>query len=207
MGPSPFPTWASKLAFELLRQLTGALAVAGGCWLALAGCQGEYSLAPTACDDYCRAIQRADCSEDYPADCVRDCENSPIVGACEDTQAALTACYAAADSREFACVNDHSQPKSVCLPERRALSECLAPGSGACLDQCARQTETCGANLSDCEAGCAEPAPGCEDASIVYNACLLGVPVECRDLFEPDTRPIEKIPCGYEAIAAYICAE
>lgn len=175
--------------------------------LAVTACEGEYSLAPTACDDYCRAVQRANCSEDYPAECVRDCENSPISGACEPAQAALTACYAAADAQAFACVNDHSQPTSVCLPERRALRECLAPGSGACLDQCARQAEACGANLSDCEAGCAEPAPGCEEASTVYNTCLLGVPVECRDVFQPDTRPIEDIPCGYEAIAAYLCAE
>jgi hypothetical protein len=184
-----------------------SLAVAGGCSLAVTACQGEYSLAPTACDDYCRAIQRADCSEDYPAECVRECENVRISGACEESQAALTACYAAADAREFACVSDRSQPRSVCLPERRALSECLAPGSGACLDQCARQAEACGANLSDCEAGCADPAPGCEEASIIYNTCLLGVPVECRDFFEPDTRPIEQIPCGLEAIAAYVCAK
>lgn len=207
MGPSPFPTWASKLAFRHSRSALRALAVAGGCLLAVTACEGEYSLAPTACDHYCRAIQRADCAEDYPADCVRECEASPISGACEEAQAALTSCYAAADSREFACVSDRSQPKSVCLPERRALSECVAPGSGACLDQCAREALACGTNLSECEAGCARPAPGCEEASIVYNTCLLGVPVECHDFFEPDTRPIELIPCGYEGIAAYVCAK
>jgi hypothetical protein len=207
LGPSPFPTWASKQAFSRLRSAARALAVAAGGLLAVTGCEGEYSLAPTACDDYCRAVQRADCAEDYPAACVRDCENSPVSGACQAARATLTACYAAVDSHAFACVNDRSQPTSVCLPERRAVSECLAPGSGACLDQCARQAEACGASLSDCEAGCAEPAPGCEEASIVYNTCLLGVPVECRGLFEPDTRPIEDIPCGYEAIAAYICAK
>jgi hypothetical protein len=42
-----------NLAFEQLRQLTRAFGAAGGCWLAVTACQGEYSLAPTACDDYC----------------------------------------------------------------------------------------------------------------------------------------------------------
>ena len=95
----------------------------------------------------------------------------------------------------------------MCLLERRALSECVAPGSGACLDQCARQAVTCGNNLSDCEAGCAEPAPGCEQASNIYNTCLLDYPVECRDFFMPETRPLEEILCGYEGIAAYVCAK
>lgn len=207
MGRSPFPTWASKLASELVRSTLRSFAVVCACLLGTAACQGDYSLAPTACDDYCRAVQRADCSEDYPAECVRGCENSLVSSLCEVAQAALVDCYASAKSADFACVNDHSQPLNVCLPERRALSECLAPGSAACLDQCARQAEVCGSNLSDCEAGCAHPAPGCEQASNVYNTCLLDFPVECRDFFEPDTRPIEEIPCGYEAIAAYVCAE
>jgi hypothetical protein len=207
LGPLPFPTWASKLAFERLRSTVRAATVAWGCLLAVAACQGEYSLAPTACDDHCRAIQRADCSEDYPADCVRDCENVRHSWACDETQRAVAACYAAVDAADFACVNDHSQPGSICLPERRALSECLAPGSGACFDQCVRQAEACGTSLSDCEAGCQEPTPGCEQASNAYNTCLLDVPVECRDFFEPDTRPIEEIPCGDEGIAAFVCGE
>lgn len=207
MGPSPFPTWASKLASEQLRRLTCALAVAGGCLLATTACESDYRLAPTACDDYCRAVQRADCSEDYPADCVRDCENARISGPCEAAERAVTDCYAAAPASEFACVNEHSQPKSVCLLERRALSECRAPGSGDCFAQCVRQAETCGTSLSDCQADCEQPTPGCEQASHVYSSCLLDYPVECRDFFEPDTRPIEQIPCGYEAIAAFVCGE
>jgi hypothetical protein len=174
---------------------------------AITACQNDYLLAPTACDDYCRAIQRADCSEDYPADCVRDCEASPSSGTCEEARAALTACYASANSGEFICVDEHSQPKSVCLPERRVLSECVAPGSGACFDQCERQAANCGSNLSDCEAGCAEPVPGCEQASKVYNTCLLDHPVECRAWFEPDPRPLDEIPCGYEALDVLACGK
>lgn len=205
MAPSPFPTWALKLVFE--RPSSAARALACGCLLAVTACESEYRLAPTACDDYCHATQRADCPEDYPADCVRDCENSTVSSTCEDAQAALTACYAAAQSGDFACVNEHSQPKSVCLTERRALSECLAPGSGACLEQCARQAAACGSNVSDCEAGCVEPPPGCEQATNVYNTCLLEYPVECRDWFEPDPRPLDQIPCGYEALDVLACGK
>src|SRR3954467_7629021 len=102
--------------------------------LVLAACRGDYSISPTACDEHCKIIERADCSEDYPADCVRDCEAARSGQACERAWQALDGCYADADADAFVCVDDRSQPGSVCLPERRGLSECLLPGSGACFD-------------------------------------------------------------------------
>ena len=200
MGPLPSPTWASKLASE--RWL--GLAV----WaLVASACRGEYTQPPTACDDYCLAVQRADCSEDYPADCVRDCAKSPARDPCAAEQRRLNDCYAATDASEFQCVNERSQPGPVCLPERRALSECLAPTSGPCFDECLRQADECGATLTDCEARCQRPTVGCELASHDYNACLLQLPTECRPWLEPDTRKFEDIPCGPEALAAWFCGQ
>jgi hypothetical protein len=179
-----------------------------GWWaLLLAGCRGAYSQPPTACDDYCQATQRASCSEDYPADCVRDCEERQVVAGCEPERRTLNDCYAAADVSSYTCVNDHSEPGHVCLAERRALSECLAPTSGPCFDQCVRQTDECGATLSDCEAGCHEPPAGCELASHDYNACLLRYPNECRPWLEPDPRPAAEIPCRDEALGTLACSK
>jgi len=39
-------------------------------------CDTPYPLPPTACDDHCNATQRANCSDDDPAACVRDCEQA-----------------------------------------------------------------------------------------------------------------------------------
>jgi hypothetical protein len=172
--------------------------------LVLSACRGDYTQPPTACDDYCQASQRAGCSEDYPADCVRDCEASRT-GDCEPLWRSLTDCYAAVDASAFTCVDDHSEPGRVCLPERRALSECLAPTSGPCFDQCLRQADECGASLRDCEAECHYPTAGCELASHDYDACLLLHPTECRDWLEPDPRPFDEIPCRYEILGVLAC--
>jgi hypothetical protein len=175
--------------------------------LVLSGCRDEYTQPPTACDDHCQAVQRADCSEDYPADCVRDCEEGRAGDGCEPAWRRLDDCYAAADASTFTCVDGHSQPGRVCLSDRRALSECLAPTSGPCFDQCLRQADECGVSLSDCEADCHEPTAGCELASRDYNACLLLQPTECRPWFEPDPRPFEEIPCRYEALGVLACGK
>jgi hypothetical protein len=175
--------------------------------LAVTACPGEYSLSPTACDDYCRAVQRADCADDYPADCVRDCESDRASDACDGAWQALDECYADAAANAFVCVDDRSQPGRVCLPERRALSECLAPASGPCFDECVRQVDACGATLSDCEAGCHAPAPGCDGVAHDYYACLVTFPAECRSSSEPDPRRAEQVPCANEFVDLWTCAQ
>jgi len=190
---------ASKPASEhSLAHRTGSTIARAGVLalgLVLAACRGDYSISPTACDEHCKIIERADCSEDYPADCVRDCEAARSGQACERAWQALDGCYAAADADAFVCVDDRSQPGSVCLPERRGLSECLLPGSGACFDHCLRQAEADEATLSDCEAGCHETAPGCEQISHDYYACLAAPP------------PSEEGPCYYEALGLLACVK
>lgn len=174
--------------------------------LAFAACRGDYALSPTACDDHCRAVERADCSDDYPADCVRDCESDRSAHTCASAWQTLDDCYVGADARAFVCVNDRSRPGPVCLPERRALSECLVPGGGPCFDECVRQANACGATLNDCEAACHTPAPGCGGIAHDYYACLATFPVECHAWFEADPRSPEDVPCYSEAVGFWVCS-
>jgi len=200
---SPFRTSASKPAFERLPRTGRGVAT----WVALAicGCDSGYPIDPTACDDFCRALQRADCQDDAPADCVRDCEARRASPDCDASLTALGECYAESDPSAFTCDDDRTKVGPVCHAERRALDECVAPGSGVCFDECVRQSESCHGSLDDCELGCLHPSPRCREASQSYSACLLGFPVECRDWLEPETRPPEEIPCFDEALAVLDC--
>jgi hypothetical protein len=195
---------ASKPASERarLRALWRALLVLAPC-----ACESAYPLAPTACDDYCRALQRADCADDAPADCVRDCELMRTSDTCDSALATLGDCYANSDASAFYCEDDHTKLRAVCLGERRTLDECRLPGSGACFEECVRQSEECDGSLDDCERACLEPSAHCREASQRYDACRLGFPVECRDWFQPETRPPEAVPCFDEALALLACDE
>jgi hypothetical protein len=174
--------------------------------LLLAGCDAGYSLAPTACDDHCLAIQRADCRDDAPADCVRDCENAdgPASGDCRDVRRASDACLLDAAQSAFTCEDDKTRVPQLCLEERRLVSECLAPGSGVCFDECVRQAEACGENLSDCESACIFPDP-CRAETFAYATCLQDFPVECHVWFGEETREAEDIPCRDEALRVLAC--
>jgi hypothetical protein len=112
-----------------------------------------------------------------------------------------------ADPQSFVCEEDHVRVPDTCLEQRRAVSECQAPGSGACFDQCVRQAAECHVRLSDCEAGCHAPNPDCRQVDIAYETCLLDFPVECREPFEPDTREEQDIPCFDEALSVLACAK
>jgi hypothetical protein len=201
LDPSPSPTWASKPASER------RWAALGGALLGLvsSACDAGYPIAATACDDYCRAQQRADCEDDAPADCVRDCEALRPSSDCDATLSALGACYESSDASAFSCEDDRTKVAPVCLTERRALAECRLPGSGPCFDECQRQSESCQGNLDDCERGCLHTSPRCQRASEHYNACLLRFPVECREWLAPETRSPEEIPCFDEALEVLGC--
>jgi hypothetical protein len=196
---SPSRTWASKPAFERW-QRAGSLAL-GGFALTLSACVSGYPLSATVCDDYCRATQRADCDDDEPADCVRDCEQARGASACDAPLAKLSRCYQQSDPGAFACVDDHTRFGPLCATERRELDECRLPGSGACFDECVRQAQSCEGELDACERGCKRASDTCQEASDRYNACLLGHPVECRAWLQMETRPPEEIPCYDEALA------
>jgi hypothetical protein len=111
------------------------------CGLALlADCSPEYSLAPTLCDDFCRATLRAPCAEE-PEDCVRECEVAQRGPDCRTEQRTLTRCYERADSAAFVCVGEGFDEElrvqgGVCLAERDALLGCKVPEVNACLALC-----------------------------------------------------------------------
>jgi hypothetical protein len=204
LDQSPSRTWASKLAFDAARS-GGPRRLLPLLLLLLSACESDYALTPTVCDDYCRATQRAECDDDAPADCVRECERRRRPDDCDTALAALGECYEHRDASAFYCEDNHTRIAPVCLSERRALDECTLPGSGPCFDQCVRQTDICKAPLDDCERDCLHPSPRCRDASRRYGACLLGLPVECRDWLQPETRPPEEVPCFDEALALLAC--
>jgi hypothetical protein len=177
-------------------------------WLLLADCTADYGLPPTACDDYCHASQRANCRDDAPADCVRECEEAgraDVAASCAAQWQSRNDCLLRADASSFRCRDNHTQIPNICRNERRALGECSAPGSGACFDDCQRQVESCDADWIECEAQCSQRSPACQAASNVYSSCLAGYPVECRDFFMAETRAPEDIPCFYEALALLDC--
>jgi hypothetical protein len=179
-------------------------------WLLLCGCGEAYPLPPTACDDYCRVVQRNGCDDDEPAGCVRECEEAAAAAAaqsCDEAWSAQNRCLLSAEPASFVCQNGRSRIPDTCLDERRAVSECLAPGSGACFDQCVRQATECRADLLDCEAACQHPNPDCRRVDTAYDRCRLDYAVECRAPFEADPRAPEDIPCFDEALAVLSCAK
>lgn len=204
LDPLPFRTRASKPASDRRSPLRGAGLLLVVALQLLGACASDYPLAPTICDDYCRAAQRADCQADAPADCVRDCEQERGRALCDGAWRALSVCYSESDPGAFFCSGAHSQVGRVCLSERHALAECLAPGRGACFDDCARRSEVCAVSLDECERGCRDAPPGCDLVSNRYYACLEGYPVECPGAPEQKRLP-EEIPCYDEALEFLGC--
>ena len=183
------------------------MALASACLL-LVACNSEYPIAPTPCDDYCLAVQRGDCKDDEPADCVRSCEQERSRAAgCDAALATLSDCYVHSEASAFSCADDHSRVGAVCLDERRAWDECKLPGSGACFDECVRQKDVCERSLDDCEWGCQNPQPGCETLASDYYICLQAFPAECHDWGEVDPRPADQIPCFEQALALLACSK
>jgi hypothetical protein len=89
--------------------------------LATSACQGDYPLAPTRCDNWCQATQRAGCAKDWPDTCILDCENLRLVPPGEDcarTFDKLVACYAATPTDHFSCQEGRSVPSPEdCQPQ------------------------------------------------------------------------------------------
>jgi len=177
--------------------------------VALCGaCASDYPLPPTACDDYCHATQRGDCDDDSPADCVRDCEannDASLRESCADAWRARDDCYLRLARSAFSCDDGKSRPPDACLDERRAVVECFSPGTGSCFDECVRQANSCGDNLTDCEHDCVTKDPECRASSNTYARCLQDYPVACKDPLTPDPRPPEEVPCFDEALDFLAC--
>jgi hypothetical protein len=172
-------------------------------------CQPEYSLAPTPCDDWCLATQRAGCEEDWPERCVSTCEDDFRAARrrCEPQWLTLSECYLQAPAQDFLCVEEQSRPlPPTCAAERVELATCGSPEVGACLASCLRQANECGRPRRDCEFECLFTTPGCSEPAIALYQCRLASPVDCVRPGEPDARPPEEIPCFGEALVLLDCA-
>lgn len=148
------------------------------------GCDGEYSLAPTPCDDYCLAVQRAGCDEDWPDDCVRRCEftRSPtLYPNCTDDFDTLVRCYRALDDSDFTCQFDESEPRpGFCESEEREQNFCIEPILYRCIELCSTRGERC-ANVepNECFRGCIVSSNECESERTRYLDCELADTTAC----------------------------
>lgn len=171
----------------------------------LLGCENDYPIAPTACDDWCYATQRAHCREDHaPEECVSICEDTALgrrIPRCEPEWIELGKCYRRAPDSDFICVRGYSQPQNtVCLAERRRLNYCVSERSGVCFDNCVRTSLACDEQLSDCEWTCPWPIEDCEKEQHRYEVCEAEHPVECTEA------PENTANCCNEALALLECA-
>ena len=199
-----------RLAVRCL--LTGRRSLSSVCIAsALLSCDPDgYPIAPTLCDDWCFATQRAGCAEDEPERCVSECERSAtgrMHPECEPEWVTLTECYRAQPQTSFLCTpgEDKSAPREVCLAERAALAGCAEPGASTCFENCVAEVNACGGRLVACEQACTQPAAGCEVEQQNLEECKLGKPLYCGSP-EEDPRKPEDIPCLAEIGALLECA-
>lgn len=164
----------AKLAVVGLGLASGALSQA---------CDGGYPLAPTICDDWCRATQRANCAEDRPADCVADCERESIarrVPRCETGWLEVLSCYEAADDSAFYCEDDQSTSSDqLCVSERLSAGYCVGPLFGLCLEDCLRTSNQCASRWDACEWRCQRISTDCALEQVSLYECQLSVPAVC----------------------------
>lgn len=184
------------------------LAALGLLLLGPTNCRGEYTLEPTACDDWCLAVQRADCRDDRPDDCVRDCESEALGRTRPECQAEwleLADCYRRADTARFSCVEDESRPDDdLCVQQRVALGECVSARQGACTEDCIHGRSSCGESTWRCEPDCLGEPPGCDEEYVAFYRCRSQQPVDCNPE-ESDTDE-EDAPCYAEALEVLDCA-
>lgn len=184
---APWGMTRLEIAWCKMARWGAALLLLGG---ASQACANEYPIAPTFCDDFCRATLRPHC-DSQPEDCVRECELQAITPPCESARAELSTCYAQAPDEAFVCggwgysvrVRDR-----VCESERDALLTCELPTIEPCLAFCRPYQSTLDQRVQsvgdDPDAGVAESCPllrqSCE--GICWNLLTIGAP-EVNDSF------------------------
>lgn len=91
------------------------------------GCQGEYPIAPTPCDDWCKVTQGFSCGFYDPAACVFDCEEQNLTGGerCREPFEAAMACFRATPGAlAAACSFAGPEGSLACSPQFTALRAC-----------------------------------------------------------------------------------
>lgn len=184
---------------------------AGGWWwwwwlvgtgILCGSCGDEYPLAPSFCDEFCRATLRGGCARE-PEDCVRSCEQQGIGPDCKSAETELLSCYEDAPDDAFVCWGSTSGVRvrdGVCLAERDALLLCELPNIGSCLDVCrpyqAALDGRLGGDLGGADAAVTEQClllrQSCEE--LCWNLLTIGVP----EVTYPDDSP-QATPVSVEA--------
>jgi hypothetical protein len=156
----------------------------GFAFVAVIACDDDYVLPPTPCDDYCLAWLRADCAEDWPHECVKQCElaRSPtIFPECTDEFDGVLECLRSADDTDFECVNDRSEPRiEACGFEIKSLDFCIGPVFYRCLELCQSRGERCQAfDPNACFQSCVNPPAQCEESAMRWLDCELAEDRAC----------------------------
>lgn len=104
-------------------------------WLSLAalfaasvaalGCQGEYSLPPTPCDEWCEANRLSGCGRVQPASCVVQCQKLGLSARPECVSAihAVLICLQEHPPVDL-CDAGHDPAADQCAPELDTLFSC-----------------------------------------------------------------------------------
>jgi hypothetical protein len=148
------------------------------------GCDEEYPLAPIVCDDYCLATQRANCEEDWPATCVRNCEFARSSGEFPDCGSefdTLLECVESLEASDFECVGGYSEPlPGRCEGEIRTHSFCIVPVFYRCLALCEDRAEHCPEVDADaCLRACRSGPDECDNEKIAWLDCELAETEAC----------------------------
>lgn len=107
-----------------------------GVWLFLGlamvvatGCQGDYPIAATACDEWCEATKGMSCGYDDPASCVSLCESQNIThtAECQALFDAALSCYELNPSAaSYHCTYNPSPMPAPCDAEMQAMLACVS---------------------------------------------------------------------------------
>ena len=181
---------------------SGSLGVAMLAVFCLAGCEDEYSLAPTPCDDYCLATQRAGCPDDWPDDCVRNCEftvSPTSYPDCADEFASLLGCYQALSDREFTCEFDESTPlPGRCESEEETLNFCTNPVLHRCNELCGRWNDRCeNFDPNICFQSCSSSGDECVNERVRWLDCELAHMTACETSLPCEALSFELSICLY----------
>lgn len=133
-------------------------------WILVLGCAGDYPLAPTYCDDWCRIEVEA--CQSSPARCVRSCESERASPACAEAEVDILTCrqQRPADSR-CGLVGF----PNTCEPQIDALTSCeeelrLTSCTAHCRDS--REKFPLGATSLLAQFICAAPDISCAAACV-----------------------------------------
>ena len=182
----------------------------GKCCVAILGlvagvaCDNGYPLAPSPCDDFCLALQRADCAEDWPDDCVRQCEFNQSPERHPDCAAefeTLLACYQALDDDAFTCIDEQSEARGgFCEEERFKQQACVYPILFREVYLCEVRAERCpDFDRYLCLSVRAEVPPACEEEGIRYLDCEIADETACSRSLRCETLEYELSLCRFEA--------